>query len=149
MFIILPLSIKLVWVWQHGKLQIEELIFWMAFFHRSLEFLSYSNPWNFFIKKYDFSISNFAKFCFSSTQCGKGSSEGKKVQQSRTLKLNKGMFKWFKFVKIKRIHEAILECWWYTGRIVHQLWAEWAVHVNCYLQNGFMNFFVFCNFKSI
>ena len=77
------------------------------------------------------------------TQGGKGSSEGKKVQQSLTSKLNIGMFMWFKFVKIKRIHEAILEGCWYTGRIVHQLWAEWAVRFNCYLQNGFVNILLF------
>ena len=83
------------------------------------------------------------------TQGGKDNSEGKKVQQSLTSKLSIGMFIWFKIVKIKRIHEAILEGWWYTGRIIHQLWAEWAVCVNCYLQNGFVNFFVFYNFESI
>ena len=45
------------------------------------------------------------------TQGGKGNSEGKKVQQSLTSKLSIGMFMWFKIVKIKRIHEAILEGW--------------------------------------
>ena len=53
-------------------------------------------------------------FAFTVTQGSKGNSEGKKVQQSLTSKLSLGMFMWFKIVKIKRIHEAILEGWWYT-----------------------------------
>ena len=83
------------------------------------------------------------------TQGGKGNSEGKKVQQSLTSKLSIGMFMWFKIVKITKIHEAILEGWWYAGRIIQQLWAEWAVRVNSYLQNGYVNFFLFYNFESI
>ena len=58
------------------------------------------------------------------------------------------MFMGFKIAKNKKIHEAILEGWWYTGRKIRQIWAEWAVCIICYLQNGFVNFFVFCNFES-
>ena len=65
------------------------------------------------------------------SQGGKGNSEGKKVQQILTSKLSIGMFMWFQIVKIKRIHEAILEGWWYTGRKILQIWAEYAVCVTC------------------
>ena len=40
------------------------------------------------------------------------------------------MFMGFKIAKNKKIHEAILEGWWYTGRKIRQIWAEWAVQAN-------------------
>ena len=73
------------------------------------------------------------------TPDGKASSERKKVQQSLTSKLNTGIFMWFKII---RIHQAILEGWWYTGRKSRQIWAEWAVCFNCYLQNWIFCFFL-------
>ena len=82
------------------------------------------------------------------TQVGKGSSEEKKVQQIPTSQFVMGMFKWFKIAKNKKIPWAILEGRWYTGRKIRQIWAEWAVCITWYLQNGPGNFFVFCNFES-
>ena len=83
-----------------------------------------------------------------STQVGKGSSEEKNDQWIMTSKFVMGMFMWFKIAKDKKIHWAILEGRWYTGRKIRQIWAEWAVCVGCYLQNGSVNISVFCNFES-
>ena len=47
------------------------------------------------------------------------------------------------FVKIKKIRRAVLEGRWYTGKEIHQIWAEWAVHANYYLQNCLTNLFNF------
>ena len=84
----------------------------------------------------------------SATQVGKGSSERKKYQRILTSKFVMEMFMWFKIAQNKNIHEAILEGRWYTGRKIHQISSEWAACISCYLQNGFINFFVFCNFES-
>ena len=82
------------------------------------------------------------------TQVSKGSSEGKNEQRILISKTVMGMFMWFKIAKNKKIHESSLDGWWYTGRKIHQIWAEWAVCVGCYLQNGSVNISVFCNFES-
>ena len=76
-----------------------------------------------------------------STQVGKGSSEEKKYQRILTSKFVKGMFMWFKIAQNKKIHGAILEGRWYTGRKLRQIWAEWAVHASCYLQKGITFYF--------
>ena len=34
------------------------------------------------------------------------------------------------------IRHAHMEGRWYTGRKLHQIWADWAVHARCYLQKG-------------
>ena len=31
---------------------------------------------------------------------------------------------------------GILEGWWHTGRNIRKIWAEWAVHISCYLQKA-------------
>ena len=38
---------------------------------------------------------------------------------------------------------VLLEGWWYKGRIVYQIWAEWAKFVNCYLQKDWISDFIF------
>ena len=38
------------------------------------------------------------------------------------------------FVKIENIPRAVLEGWWYSGKKIRQIWAEWAVCADdCYL----------------
>ena len=37
---------------------------------------------------------------------------------------------------------GILEAWWYTGRKIHQILAEWAVCARCHLQIGPRNTFL-------
>ena len=37
--------------------------------------------------------------------------------------------------------DALLEGQWYAGRKLRQIWAEWAVHANCYLQKGITFYF--------
>ena len=34
------------------------------------------------------------------------------------------------------IRHAHMEGRWYTGRKLHQIWADWAVYARCYLQKG-------------
>ena len=97
----------------------------------------------------NFSWNGFGLLNQMVTQVGKGSSEEKKVQQIPTSQFVMGMFKWFKIAKNKKIPWAILEGRWYTGRKIRQIWAEWAVCITWYLQNGPGNFFVFCNFESL
>ena len=81
------------------------------------------------------------------TQVGKGSSEGKNEQRILTSIFVMGMFMWFKIAKKLKIQEAILEGRWYTGRKIHQIWAEWAL---CQLLSPkwLVICLVFCNFES-
>ena len=46
------------------------------------------------------------------------------------------------FMKIKIKARALLEGRWYTGKKLHQIWAEWAVHASCYLQKG-LSFYLY------
>ena len=47
------------------------------------------------------------------------------------------------FIDIKMKLRAILEGRWYTGRNVHQIWAEWAVWARWQILNGSQFFFHF------
>ena len=81
------------------------------------------------------------------TQVGKGSSEEKKVQQILTSKFVMGMFMWFKIAKNKKINEAILEIAANTHSLFCPNLEDFSACVPPALQNGFVNFFVFCNFE--
>ena len=82
------------------------------------------------------------------TQGGKGSSEEKKVQQILTSKYVMGILNWFKIVKNKKIHEAILEIAVNTHSPFCPKLADYSVCVPPALQNGFVNSFDFDNFES-
>ena len=82
------------------------------------------------------------------TQGGKGSSEGKKVQQILTSKYVMGILNWFKIVKNKKIHEAILEIAVNTHSPFCPKLADYSACVPPALQNGFVNSFDFDNFES-
>ena len=82
------------------------------------------------------------------TQGGKGSSEGKKVQQILTSKYVMGILNWFKIVKNKKIHEAILEIAVNTHSPFCPKLVDYSACVPPALQNGFVNSFDFDNFES-
>ena len=82
------------------------------------------------------------------TQDGKGSSEGKKVQQILTSKYVMGILNWFKIVKNKKIHEAILEIAVNTHSPFCPKLVDYSACVPPALQNGFVNSFDFDNFES-
>ena len=81
-------------------------------------------------------------------QGGKGSSEGKKVQQILTSKYVMGILNWFKIVKNKKIHEAILEIAVNTHSPFCPKLVDYSACVPPALQNGFVNSFDFDNFES-
>ena len=82
------------------------------------------------------------------TQGGKGSSEGKKVQQILTSKYVMGILNWFKIVKNKKIHEAILEIAVNTHSPFCPKLVDYSACVPPALQNGFVNSFDFDKFES-
>ena len=86
--------------------------------------------------------------CKQLTQGGKGSSEGKKVQQILTSKYVMGILNWFKIVKNKKIHEAILEIAVNTHSPFCPKLVDYSACVPPALQNGFVNSFDFDNFES-
>ena len=111
-------------------------------------FLLYGNAKN--KKKFKFEIAQISqnKANFSSfTQGGKGSSEGKKVQQILTSKYVMGILNWFKIVKNKKIHEAILEIAVNTHSPFCPKLVDYSACVPPALQNGFVNSFDFDNFE--
>ena len=81
------------------------------------------------------------------TQGGKGSSEGKKVQQILTSKYVMGILNWFKIVKNKKIHEAILEIAVNMHSPFCPKLVDYSACVPPALQNGFVNSFDFDNFE--
>ena len=81
------------------------------------------------------------------TQGGKGSSEVKKVQQILTSKYVMGILNWFKIVKNKKIHEAILEIAVNTHSPFWPKLVDYSACVPPALQNGFVNSFDFDNFE--
>ena len=81
------------------------------------------------------------------TQGGKGSSEAKKVQQILTSKYVMGILNWFKILKNKKIHEAILEIAVNTHSPFCPKLADYSACVPPALQNGFVNSFDFDNFE--
>ena len=82
-----------------------------------------------------------------STQGGKGSSEGKKVQQILTSKYVMGILNWFEIAKNKKIHEAILEIAVNMHSPFCPKLADYSACVPPALQNGFVNSFDFDNFE--
>ena len=82
------------------------------------------------------------------TQGGKGSSEGKKVQQILTSKYVIGILDWFKILKNKKIHGAILDIAVNPHRPFCPKLVDYSACVPPALQNGFMNSFDFDNFES-
>ena len=93
-------------------------------------------------------IANF-KYVFSQyTQGGKGSSEEKKVQQILTSKYVMGILNWFKIVKNKKIHEAILEIAVNTHSPFCPKLVDYSACVPPALQIGFVNSFDFDKFES-
>ena len=49
----------------------------------------------------------------------------------------------FKIVKKEMFWRALYEGRLYTGRYLHQIWAEWAVHGSCYLLKDSPKYFNF------
>ena len=82
------------------------------------------------------------------TQGGKGSSEGKKVQQILTSKYVMGILNLFEIAKNKKIHEAILEIAVNTHSPFCPKLVVYSACVPPALQNGFVNSFDFDKFES-
>ena len=82
------------------------------------------------------------------TQGGKGSSEGKKVQQVLTSKYVMGILNWFEIAKNKKIHEAILEIAVNMHSPFCPKLVDYSACVPPALQNGFVNSFDFDKFES-
>ena len=102
---------------------------------------------SFFIQIFgQFLLQNMFKNLY--TQGGKGSSEGKKVQQILTSKYVMGILNWFKIVKNKKIHEAILEIAVNTHSPFCPKLVDYSACVPPALQNGFVNSFDFDDFES-
>ena len=97
--------------------------------------------------KLTFKVASYVFHFMLSTQGGKGSSEGKKVQQILTSKFVMGILNWFKIVKNKKIHEAILEIAVNTHSPFCPKLADYSACVPPALQNGFVNSFDFDNFE--
>ena len=86
---------------------------------------------------------------FYVTQGGKGSSEGKKVQQILNWKFVIGMSKEFKFPKSKTIHEAILEIAFDTHSPFYPIWR---IFLPLYYWSSIMaswNVLFFANLNSL
>ena len=60
----------------------------------------------------------------------------KKLPSTSLVKMAQGTFIEAQITNMEIIRHAHMEGRWYTGRKLHQIWADWAVHARCYLQKG-------------
>ena len=60
----------------------------------------------------------------------------KKLPSISLVKMAQGTFIEAQITNMEIICHAHMEGRWYTGRKLHQIWADWAVYARCYLQKG-------------
>ena len=70
----------------------------------------------------------------------------KKLPSTSLVKMAQGTFIEAQITNMEIICHAHMEGRWYTGRKLHQISADWAVHARCYLQKGVTFHFNICDF---